>query len=164
MRRQGQTLLKRALGRDETSWTRKFHLDIGKTYFWFVCCTTSLVNYWNRCLNRLWKIHPWGIQNLATCRPEQPAITKIYLDQKLGLDNLYSPSQETWFQDTSASASYSSCTTPRHGGTRPDTTLWGTHSPILPEDFPMGTQQLGGLNRKCTQRRELEGPRIPAIL
>lgn len=36
MRRQGQTFLKGALGRDETSETWKFHPDIGKIYFWFV--------------------------------------------------------------------------------------------------------------------------------
>lgn len=49
-RRQGQTLLKGALGRDETSGTRKFHLDIGKTYFWFDFC---LVGFFYHKLDQL---------------------------------------------------------------------------------------------------------------
>lgn len=46
---------------------------------------------------------------------------------------------------------------------------WEVPAAQINEDFPMGTemgtQQLGGLSMKCThQKREAEGPKIPAIL
>lgn len=47
-RRQGQTLLKGALGRDETSGIWELHLDIGKTYFWFVFCLVGFLFFYHK--------------------------------------------------------------------------------------------------------------------